>query len=78
MSSILTCSIQAKVDSSEVYSVLMGCTSSKSMSQNGDPKMAISIGIYNIEGPNMGFMRGVAYIYIYVHMYEYVLVYIHP
>ena len=36
------------------------------MSQNDDPKMAISIGIYSIEGPDMGFMRGVAYMYIYI------------
>ena len=38
------------------------------MSQNGDPKMAIFIGIYSIEGLDVGFMRGVAYIYIYVYV----------
>ena len=30
----------------------------KSMSQNDDPQMAISIGIYSIEGPDVGFRRG--------------------
>ena len=35
----------------------------KSMSQNGDQKMPISIGIYSSEGPDLGFMRGVAQIH---------------
>ena len=42
----------------------------KSIFQNGDPKMAISIGIYSIEGPDVdvGFMGGGSqYIYIYIH-----------
>ena len=55
---------------------MLGCTSSnprtskihKSMSQNGDPKMAISTGTYSIKGPDVGFMRGCSIcIYIYMH-----------
>ena len=38
------------------------------MSQNGDPKMAIFIGIYSIEELDVGFMRGGS-IYIYIHIY---------
>ena len=46
---------------SEVYYVLLGCTSSnprtskiqETMSRDGDPKMAISIGICRIEGPDL-------------------------
>ena len=37
----------------------------KSMSHNGDPKLAISIGIYSIEGPDVGFRGYRAHIYIY-------------
>ena len=67
-SSILICSTQAKRGSilGKVILVSLRCTSSnprtskiqKSMSQNDDPKMAISIGISSIEGPDVGFRRG--------------------
>ena len=60
----------------EVCFVFLGCTSSnprtlkKSMSQNGDPKMAISIGIYSIEEPDVGFWEGGSiYIYIYIYIW---------
>ena len=50
------------------------------MSQNGDPKIAISISIYSIEGPHVGFMGGS--IYINIHMYTcismYLYIYIDP
>ena len=42
----------------------------KSMSQNGDPKIATSIGIYSTEGLDVGF-GGVAYIYIHMYLYIY-------
>ena len=43
------------------------------MSQIGDPKMVISIGIYRKEGPDVGFMReGSIYIYICMHACMYV------
>ena len=69
-----------------IHSVLLGCTSSNqrtsklqtSMSQNGDPKLAISFGIYSIEGPDVGFMRGGSmYTYIYICIYVYVIFRIH-
>ena len=50
----------------------------KSMSQNGDPKMAVSIAIYSIEGLDVGFWGGsisiyvCVYIYMSVHMYTYI------
>ena len=46
------------------------------MSQNGDPRIAISMGIYSIEGPDVGFMRG-CNIYIYVCICTYIYIYIH-
>ena len=47
------------------------------MSQNGDLAMAISIGIYSIEGPDVGFMRGVACMYVGCWIYVYIYMYIH-
>ena len=47
-----------------------------SMSQ--DPKIAISVGIYSIEGPGVGFMRGgVAYIYIDIYICICIYIYAH-
>ena len=43
----------------------------KSMSQNGDPNMAISLGIYGIEGLDAGLMRGGSSIYAYIYMHIY-------
>ena len=74
------------LNSSVVYSVLLGCTSSnpgtskiqESMSQNGDPKMTISIGIYSLEGPDVGFLgAGSINVYIYIYVYIYLFVYIY-
>ena len=47
------------------------------MSQNGDPKMSISIGIYSIEGPDVGCMKGGWHIYIYKYVFIYLFIYNH-
>ena len=45
----------------------------RAMSRNEDPEMAIVIGIYSAERPDMGFIKGGGIcIYIYVCMYIYI------
>ena len=39
-----------------------------SMSQNADPKMATSFGTYNIEGRDVGFGGGLAYVHVYIYI----------
>ena len=51
----------------DVLPVTRTSTIQKSMSQNGDPKIAISMGKYSIEGPDVGFMGGSAYIHTHTH-----------
>ena len=95
LSSILTCSIQAKIDIwiTILVKFLLSCRDVllatqepqkfKNLSQHDGPKMAISIGTYSIEGPDVGFMRGgsmyifmAIFIYIYIYMYMCVYIYI--
>ena len=59
------------------WDVLLVTQEQKSMSQNGDPTMATFMGIYSIDGPDVGFIGGVAYIYICIHMYIYIYIYIY-
>ena len=54
--------------------VSLGCASrnpitskiQESLSQEKDPQVATSIGIYSIEGPKVGFMRGRVALHVYV------------
>ena len=48
----------------------------KSMSQNDDQKIAVSIGIYSIEGLDVGFWGGGVANNIYIYIYIYVFIYL--